>query len=91
MSDSSPFECRTYRFVLSNRDDVVSSLDEEIKLAKEEAAKMKSSFDYTQRQARETESYIRELLEASPALAKSILGDAGTSAGGAVDNLQNVD
>ena len=73
--------------MLSNRDDVVSSLDEDIKLAREEAAKMKSSFDYTQRQARETESYIRELLESSPALAKSILGDAGAGAGAGGENV----
>ena len=70
------------RFVISSRNDVLSALDEDIKASNEISSKLKSSFDYNQRQARETESYIRELLESSPALAKKILGDDGTNADG---------
>lgn len=60
---------------------MLSALEDDIKTSKEVASKLKSTFDYNQRQARETESYIRELLESSPALAKKILGEDGSNGG----------
>ena len=53
---------------------MLASLNEEITRATDEAGKLKSSYDYNQRQARETESVLREILESSPAIAREIAG-----------------
>ena len=63
-----------YSFVISTRNEVLSSLNEEITRATDEAGKLKSNYDYNQRQARETESVLREILESSPAIAREIAG-----------------
>mmetsp|Transcript_22494 Transcript_22494/g.76459 ORF Transcript_22494/g.76459 Transcript_22494/m.76459 type:complete len:135 (-) Transcript_22494:632-1036(-) len=75
--DTKMYKALGKAFVLEPKADIITAMETTIKNVDEDQAKYKTSSEYMQKTAQQTENDLKELLQTSEALAREVMGHRG--------------